>query len=57
MIFGGMDIILGVLLGFIFTEIERRRHPVNRGQSQPLDQQKILDLTFATDELQQRGRL
>ncbi len=52
-----MDIVLGVLLGFFFTEIERRRHPVSRGQSQPLNQQKILDLTYATDQLQQQRPL
>jgi hypothetical protein len=52
-----MDIILGLLLGFVFTEIERRRHPVSGGQPKSIDEQKVLDLTFVTDELQQRGRL
>ena len=52
-----MDVILGLLLGFFFTEIERRGHPANNPKAKPLDQQKVLDMTYATDELQQRGRL
>ena len=51
-----MDIILGLLLGFFCTEIERRRHPTNKQQVQPLDERKVLDLTFAADDLQQRGK-
>ena len=51
-----MDVILGLLLGFFFTEMERRRHPVNSPKPKRLDQQKVLDMTYATDELQQRGR-
>ena len=52
-----MDVILGLLLGFFFTEMERRRHPTYSPNAKPLDQQKVLDMTYATDELQQRGRL
>ena len=52
-----MDVIIGLLLGFFFTEMERRRHPVNSPNAKPLNQQKVLDMTYATDELQQRGRL
>ena len=52
-----MDVILGLLLGFFFTEMERRRHPANSPKAKRLDQQKVLDMTYATDELQQRSRL
>ncbi len=51
-----MDIIIGLLLGFFFTELERRRHHTNKSQ-QPIDERKVMNHVFALDELQQREKL
>jgi len=51
-----MDIILGLLLGFFFTELERRQQNPNKRHSVSVDERKVMDHVFSVDELQQRGK-